>query len=165
MTRHFSHQSSTPETVLSILFMKSNTSPTFNFFGCCRKCKNGNSFALRKKYFFPLANFRACRRIYLRLWWLLIADMFPATVTGNYGNLKKAKRCHLKTAKEKKKLGHKKIWESRFLATESSPKIIKQVFFTPIPCTYTSSPLDGMARIFFSTWMRKSMQVIMSGSI
>ena len=22
-------------------------------------------------------------------------------------------------------------------------------FFTPIPCTYTSLPLDGMARIFF----------------
>ena len=115
MTRHFSHQSSTPETVLSILFMKSHTSPTFNFFGCCRKCKNGNSFALRKKYFFPLANFLACRRIYLRLWWLLIADMFPATVTGNYGNLKKAKRCHLKTAKRRRNLAIKRSENLDFL--------------------------------------------------
>ena len=33
-------------------------------------------------------------------------------------------------------------------------------FFTPIPYTYTSSPLDGMAKNYFlfSTWIRKIMQ-------
>ena len=30
-------------------------------------------------------------------------------------------------------------------------------FFTPIPCTYTSLQLDGMARNYFSSrWIRKS---------
>ena len=40
-------------------------------------------------------------------------------------------------------------------------------FFTPIPCTYTSSTLDGMAKNYFyySTWIREIMQFIMSGSI
>ena len=61
----------------------------------------------------------------------------------------KGETLSFENGKKKKKLGHKKIWESRFLATESSPKIIKQVFFSPITCTYTSLPLDGMARIFF----------------
>ena len=39
-------------------------------------------------------------------------------------------------------------------------------FFTPIPCTYTSSPLDGVARNYLlSTWISKFMQFIISGSI
>ena len=42
-------------------------------------------------------------------------------------------------------------------------------FFTPIPCTYTNSPLDGMARnyyyYFLYTWMHKTTQFVMSWSI
>ena len=43
-------------------------------------------------------------------------------------------------------------------------------FFTPIPCTYTSLPLDGMARnyYFLSTWICRICRItrfIMSGSI
>ena len=51
--------------------------------------------------------------------------------------------------------------------TVHSPLSSIDIFFTPIPCTYTSSPLDGMAKnyFYFSTWIRKIMQFIMSGSI
>ena len=41
-------------------------------------------------------------------------------------------------------------------------------FFTPIPCTYTSLPLNGMARnyyYFLSTWICKMIQFVASGSI
>ena len=39
-------------------------------------------------------------------------------------------------------------------------------FFYPPNCTYTSSPLDGMAKNYLlSTWIHKIMQFIMSGSI
>ena len=41
-------------------------------------------------------------------------------------------------------------------------------FFTLIPCTYASLPLDGTARsyyYFLSTWIRKSTQFVMSRSI
>ena len=45
-----------------------------------------------------------------------------------------------------------------------------KIFFTPIPCTYTCLPLDGMVRnyiitIFLCTWIRKIRQFIVSGSI
>ena len=47
--------------------------------------------------------------------------------------------------------------------------LLNILFFTPIPCTYTSSPLDGMARnyiiIIVSTWIRKITQFIVSESI
>ena len=39
-------------------------------------------------------------------------------------------------------------------------------FFSPIHCTYTSLPQDGMARNYFSSrWIRKSTKFILSGSI
>ena len=43
-----------------------------------------------------------------------------------------------------------------------SSQTLYNVFYSH---TYTSLPLDGMTRNFFSTWIRKSMQLIMSGSI
>ena len=44
---------------------------------------------------------------------------------------------------------------------------ISEVFFAPIGCTYTSSPLDGMARnyYFLSSWICKSTHFVGSGSI
>ena len=44
-----------------------------------------------------------------------------------------------------------------------------QGFFTSIPCSYTSLPLDGVARNYyyyhFSTWIRLIIHFFMSGSI
>ena len=45
--------------------------------------------------------------------------------------------------------------------------LLPQFFSTQIPCTYTSSPLNGMGRnyYFLSTWLRKSTQFVVSVSI
>ena len=38
------------------------------------------------------------------------------------------------------------------------------IFISPVPCTYTSSPLDGMD-LFLSAWICKITQFFVSGSI
>ena len=50
---------------------------------------------------------------------------------------------------------------ARMSAISYSEPGLQRFFFTPIPCTYTSSPLDGRAGnyYFFSTWIRKSIAI------
>ena len=63
----------------------------------------------------------------------------------------------------------REVWEEKKFINTCKECVRNFFFFTPIPCTYTSSPLDGMARnyiiIFLSTWIRKITQFIVSGSI
>ena len=60
---------------------------------------------------------------------------------------------------------------SRPISPRSSWLWVLDIFFyTPIPCSYTSLPLVGVARNFFlslflSTWICRTMQFVMSGSL
>ena len=49
---------------------------------------------------------------------------------------------------------------------ELPSQAVQAGFFTPIPCTFTSLLLDGMARnyYFLSTWICKITQFVVSGS-
>ena len=59
------------------------------------------------------------------------------------------------------------LWRDKSCKKNLQPSTSSKVCFTPIRCTYTSLPPGGMARnyYFVSTWIHKSMQFVMSGSI